>query len=420
MKRTRFVAGTAAAVLVAAGCAPNDSGQLASSNDAVAAWPDGAIEVESDDAPSAETESVAADAEGRVRAPAIDGRDFSEVDAIVAEFVDDRELNGAGLAIVDADGMVHEEYWGEFDAERVSFVASSSKQLTAGVMLALQEQGVLDVDETLPNIVGDAWGPDVPEITVAQMVSNTSGLVGADPDPLYEPYLCQFVGDDLEECGRIIATTPDDDADVIAPDTEYRYGGGQWQVAGAVAEFVSGKTWDELIQEVYRNPCGLDDSFGYNNQWGTLGAEGYEYPRDFDGDVSLLPPTDNPKVEGGAYLTVPDYATLLQLHLNGGSCPYGPVLSPESLEIMHADRAAAVWDGDAGSPNAGYGYGWRHHRDTNRLSDLGAYGSVPWLDLDAGYGVYLVIEEDARTGLDLKSEIEELVHDVMTADTPTA
>ena len=95
------------------------------------------------------------------------------------------------------------------------------------------------------------------------------------------------------------------------------------------------------------------------------------------------------------------------------------MLSPESLEIMHADRAAEVWGGDAGSPNAGYGDGCRHHRDTNRLSDLGAYGSVPWLDLDAGYGVNLVIEEDARTGLDLQSEIEELVHDVMVADVTT-
>lgn len=186
-----------------------------------------------------------------------------------------------------------------------------------------------------------------------------------------------------------------------------------------MAEFVSGKTWDELVQDVYRNPCGLDDSFGYNNHWATVGADGYDYPRNFNGDLSVLPATNNPKVEGGVYLTVPDYAMPLQLHRNGGTYPNGPVLSPESLEIMHADRAAEVWGGDAGSPNAGYGDGCRHHRDTNRLSDLGAYGSVPWLDLDAGYGVNLVIEEDARTGLDLQSEIEELVHDVMVADVTT-
>ncbi|MEM8618561.1 MAG: serine hydrolase domain-containing protein [Actinomycetota bacterium] len=404
MNTTRFVAGAAAAVLVAAGCAGNDSGQ-ATSNGVEDVGPDVAIEAETADDPSS-TE--------------IDGPDFSEIDAVVADFVEERGLNGAGLAVVDADGVVHEEYWGEFDADRVSFVASSSKQLSAGVMLALQEQGLLDVDAPLADIVGDAWGPDVPDFTVAQMVSNTSGLVGLEPNPLYEPYLCQFLGDDLEECGRIIATTPDDDADVIAPDTEYRYGGAQWQVAGAVAEFVSDKSWEELIQEVYRDPCGLDDSFGYNNHWATLGAEGFDYPRAFDGDLAMLAPTNNPQLEGGAYLTVPDYATLLQLHLNGGACPNGQVLSAESLEIMHADRAAEVWDGDADRPEAGYGFGWRHDRNTNRLSDLGAYGSVPWLDLDAGYGVYLVIEEDARTGLDLQKEIEELVHDVMVDDTATA
>ena len=82
----------------------------------------------------------------------IDTCDFGVVDAVVADFVEDRSLNGAGLAVVDAEGVVHEECWGE---------------------------------------------------------------------PLYEPYLCQFLDGDLQECGRIIATTPDDDADVIAPDTEY-------------------------------------------------------------------------------------------------------------------------------------------------------------------------------------------------------
>ncbi|NQY56726.1 MAG: serine hydrolase [Ilumatobacteraceae bacterium] len=341
--------------------------------------------------------------------------DFSEVDAVVSSFVEERGLNGAGLAVVDPAGVVHEQYWGEFDPDRISLVASSSKQLTAGVMLALQDQGLLDVDAPLNEIVGDAWGPGVPEITVAQMVSNSSGLVGLGPDPTYAPYLCQFIGEDLQRCGRTIATTPDDDADVVPSDTEFRYGGAQWQVAGAVAEYVSGKSWDELIQEVYRDPCGLTSSFGYNNHWATLGAGGFGYPPDFDGDLSLLAPTSNPQMEGGAYLTVPDYAALLLMHLRDGACPNGQVLSSESLETMYTDRAAAVWGGDAGDAGIGYGYGWWHDRNTGRISDAGAYGSIPWLDFDGEYGVYLVIEEDSGTGNELKNQIEELIDDVMTA-----
>src|SRR5690606_23831613 len=100
-------------------------------------------------APSDTTPSPTADTVPPVTgepSPAGPSRDFSEVDAIVADFVDDRDLNGAGLIVVHAgDGVVHEQYWGEFDAQRVSLVASSSKQITAGVLLHLQDRGVIDL-----------------------------------------------------------------------------------------------------------------------------------------------------------------------------------------------------------------------------------------------------------------------------------
>ncbi|MEL6892132.1 MAG: serine hydrolase domain-containing protein, partial [Actinomycetota bacterium] len=340
---------------------------------------------------------------------------FAEIDATVAAFVEDRGLNGAGLAIVDAeDGVVHEAYWGEFEPNRASFIASSSKQLVAGVMLRLQDEGLLDIDAPLPEIVGDDWGPGVADITVAQMLSNSSGLVGLVPNPLYPPYLCQFFGEQqLEECGATIATTDDDDAEVAPPDSEFRYGGGQWQVAGAVAEYVSGETWDELIDRIYVEPCGLSEGFGFDNHWGVIG-DGFTYPADFDGDLSQLPDATNPHMEGGAYSTVPDYAELLLLHLRGGECPNGPVVSQAALDTMHADRVAAAYGGNAGGATTGYGMGWWIDRETGRISDGGAYGSQPWLDLDDGYGAYLVVEADSSVGQALAGEIEELVHTAMT------
>ncbi|MGE5211116.1 MAG: hypothetical protein ACM3MM_07605, partial [Acidobacteriota bacterium] len=50
--------------------------------------------------------------------------DFSSVSPIVQEFVDGRGLNGAGLIVVDRDdGVVYEDYWGVFDADRISLIA---------------------------------------------------------------------------------------------------------------------------------------------------------------------------------------------------------------------------------------------------------------------------------------------------------
>ena len=100
-------------------------------------------------------------------------------------------------------------------------------------------------------------GAGNPAITPAQLLSNSSGLVGLLPEPAYAPYGCQFfVMGSLRDCARSIFNSSLDDVDVVAPDTEFRYGGAQWQVAGAVAEAAAGKPWSQLIEEIYVRPCG--------------------------------------------------------------------------------------------------------------------------------------------------------------------
>ena len=128
------------------------------------------------------------------------------------------------------------------------------------------------------------------------------------------------------------------------PDSEYRYGGAQWQVAGAVAETVSGKSWNQLIDEIYVRPCGVD-SLRYTNLGfaipellqDPLGAllDLNPYPTALNGRPDLLPDSNNPTIEGGAHITAPDYATLLLMHLRGGRCGDNQVLSQQSLDAMH-------------------------------------------------------------------------------------
>ena len=73
-----------------------------------------------------------------------------------------------------------------------------------------------------------------------------------------------------------------------------------------------------------------------------------------------------------------------------------------------------AYGGDAGFGDTGYGMGWWVDRETGRISDGGAWGAVPWLDLDDGYGAYVIVEDDSSTGQALKDEIEELVHTAVT------
>jgi len=309
------------------------------------------------------------------------------------------------------DGVVYEGYWGEFTADRISLVASSSKMVTAGVLMRLAEDGQLDLDAPVADVV--EWGAGNPEITPAQLISNSSGLVGLLPRPEYAPYRCQWdAGDDLQTCAATIFTTTDDDGDVVPPDTEFRYGGGQWQVAGGVAEAVSGSSWAELIDEIYVRPCGLE-STGFNNHWAQFGTVGFEYPDAFAADPATLRPTSNPNMEGGMFTTTGDYAKLLLMHLRGGRCDDGQVLSAEAVDRLHTDRIGAVYGGRSG-PDSGYAMGWWVDQDGRRLTDAGAYGSTPWLDLEDGYGAYLVVEEDTLTGFELSNQLFDVVEAAVT------
>lgn len=340
-----------------------------------------------------------------------EARDFTAVTETVEAFVESRGLEGAGLIIVhEDDGVLYEEHFGTFTPDRISMIASSSKMISAGVLLRLQEDGLLDINEPVEGVA--EWAVGNPAITPAQLISNSSGLVGLGPNPLYPPYLCQWgVPNTLQECGEAVFSGTDDDADQIPPDTEFRYGGAQWQVAGAVAEAVSGKSWNQLIDEIYVGPCEVD-SLGYVSLGAVLTGDA-GYPVAFGGDPSSVTPSANPSVEGGAHITTADYGKLLLMHLRGGMCGDNQVLSQGSLDTMHADRISATYDGDAGNPDTGYGMGWWVDRSTGRISDGGAWGAVPWLDLDDGYGAYLIVEDVTATGQLLKSRIEELVHEAV-------
>ena len=335
---------------------------------------------------TADTIVSPATSESSTTPPATRETTLAELDPVVTSFLERAGLNGAGLVIVDRDeGVVYEEYWGELGPDRVSLIASSGKMIAAGVLLHLDDAGLLDIDAPIAAVL--PAGSDHPDITAAQLLSNSSGLVGLDPDPAYAPYICQYTPDRiLQDCVDQILTTPDDDADVVPPDTQFRYGGAQWQIAGGVAQAASGRSWEQLLDDVYRAPCGVE-SLGFNNHFLQLGAEGY--PRAFNGDPTTLAATENPNIEAGAYITAADYAQILLMHLRDGRCGTNQVLSPAALDRMHLDRTESTYEADTS-----YGMGWWIDSETGIITDPGIYGSMAWLDIDDGYGAYLALEAD--------------------------
>jgi CubicO group peptidase (beta-lactamase class C family) len=344
--------------------------------------------------------------------------DFSAVDSALEGFIAENGLEGATLVIVHRDhGIVHLRGFGGFDVDRVSLIASSSKVLSAGILVRLADQGLLDLDAPIADYLPAEWGDHKTTITTAQLLSNSSGMVGLIDDPIYLSYVCQYVwAGTLDMCARGIFGA-NDTADLVPPDTAFRYGGGQWQLAGGIAQQVSGKTWAELVEETYTKPCNLNE-LGYTNQFQDALSGGVEsafgYPDFFSGDVSTLRYTDNPNVEGGGYTTARDYGKILLMHLRGGRCGSRRVLSEAAVARMQEDRIGAVYGGTTIDPTLeGYGFGWWVSRTQPGLvADAGAYGASPWLDAERGYAVMVILETESVRGYQVRALLQPIVESI--------
>jgi CubicO group peptidase (beta-lactamase class C family) len=347
-------------------------------------------------------------------APALD---FSPFDQAVEGFLTAQGLKGAAAAVVHRDhGLLHARGYGAFDRDRLFLIASSSKILSAGILLRLADQKLIDLDAPIGGVLGARWGEEAGKgrLTVAQMLSNSSGLVGLLDEAGYLPYLCQFVpAATLSGCAQTIYRAADADR-IVPPDTTFRYGGGQWQLAGGLAELVSGKPWEQLLRETYVEPCGVP-SLGFTNPFSRATAMGY--PAFFNGSVASLDRTDNPSIEGGAYATVPDYARILLRHLRGGRCGDNRVLSEAAVARAQQDRIGPAYGGMTQDPSMpGYGLGWwvdRAHPGV--VSDPGAYGSMPWLDNDRRYGVFIALEASAILGVQLRLQTKPIIDAIFDA-----
>jgi CubicO group peptidase (beta-lactamase class C family) len=259
-------------------------------------------------------------------------------------------LRGAGLIIRLKGRPVCEAYIGPIGPATEMPVVSAAKWLSAAAILALVDEGKLRLDDSvshyLPYFKGDKRG-----ITVRHLLSHTSGL------PDYSP--CMFQQQlTLDDCARQIG----EKAKLRAPPgKEFAYGGAAFTVAGRVAEVAANGTWAEIFTAMIATPLGLRHT-GY-------GATG------------------NPLLsEGLVYSSASDYATFLQMLLDGGIHDGRRVLSETALDEMMRDQTAAVTGRVSPRGDRTYGLGcWRDVVDSTTgrallVTSPGGGGFVPWIN----------------------------------------
>jgi CubicO group peptidase (beta-lactamase class C family) len=124
---------------------------------------------------------------------------------------------------------------------------------------------------------------------------------------------------------------------MFEPGSRWAYGGSLDRV-GRMVEIAGGQSLDRYFSDHITGPLGMNDTgFSLNEQQRARQAR--LHVREANGKLVPQPfeKPDTPKVfsgGGGIYSTAPDYLTLLQALLNGGSLREANILRPETVALM--------------------------------------------------------------------------------------
>ncbi len=312
-----------------------------------------------------ETKLTASDAapDNLSRSPdlAAGAMDFSRLDQFLERSLD-RFGGGCSFLIIQGDKVIHRKAYGSFKPEQVVPIASSSKWLSGGVIMALVDRGVISLDDTASQYLPYFTGKKA-DITIRQMFSHTHCLTGNAREHLYNTSLT------MDEAVRKIA-----ECDLIAdPGTALYYSGLGMQVAARICEIATGKPWVEIFKEVLGNPLEMNHTTYY-----------------------AFGPTKNPNVAGGIRTCVDDYGNYLNMLLNNGVFKGRRVLSEEAIQTMFSIQSGIhpilrhAYDVlDVVDPKlavAPYGIGcWLEDYDpdtgeTTVFTSGGGFGCMPFID----------------------------------------
>lgn len=138
-------------------------------------------------------------------------------------------------------------------------LASVTKVFTATAILALHEQGRLDLDAPLGQVLPEFADRPASEVTVRQLLGHTSGIpsvmqTGQGLDATLDPTTFPLPSSLDEQLAPVMTM-----ALRFEPGSRYAYSNSGYLVLGKVLERVTGQRFDQAIRELVLGPVGLAD-----------------------------------------------------------------------------------------------------------------------------------------------------------------
>lgn len=295
----------------------------------------------------------------------IKAADLESLRALLKQAVDSGSVPGVSLLLAHKGEVVFKEAFGNLTADQSVRIASSTKPVTATMVMILVDAGKLRLEDAITKFVPEFKGTAVERATVRDLLSHKSGILGQYPNGRPR-------SGTLAEFARGIAK----DGRLIAPG-KFSYSGVGMDIAARVAEIAGGMPYEELIKKYIWQPLGMKNSSF------TLAAA----PSSISSDARARNEGRYVSGGGGMSASLDDMAAFYQMHLNGGSYGGKRILTMQAATEMHSKQA--VNERKIGDEFGGSEYGLGFYRDrvaTNgevlTFSHGGAFGTMPYADTD--------------------------------------
>jgi CubicO group peptidase (beta-lactamase class C family) len=245
-------------------------------------------------------------------------------------------------------------------------LASVTKPFTATAVMLLVKDGKLRYDDALTDVFPafPAYGRG---ITIRHLLTHTSGLpdyeelMAAAEKAGARPWTTERQIQDEE----VLALLRGETKGLFAPGTSWAYSNSGYVLLGLVVARVSGRPFEEFLDQRVFAPLGMDRTLAYVKGRNEVSGRAFGHARDADGfreaDQS---PTSATLGDGGVYSNLEDLARWDEaLRTNELVSPAAmkPALVPATL----ADGSPTRWPGgSAGGDNlhpgepVSYGFGW--------------------------------------------------------------
>nr|HVF82179.1 serine hydrolase [Flavisolibacter sp.] len=233
-----------------------------------------------------------------------------------------------GYGLRDAENKVQHE------ANDIFQIGSITKQITAAVIMQLQEEGKLSVQDKLSKYFSGFANGD--KITIENLLNHTSGIYNyTNDEKLMKSDVTRHYSQ--QEMLDIIKAYKAD----FEPGTKWNYSNSAYSILGYIIEKVTAKPYEKVVRERIFTPLAMTNSgFDFTHLAATNKSKGYF---SLAGDKPSVAPIVDSTIAysaGAVYSTVGDLAKWER------AITQGKLLKPESWKAVFTPHKNK------------YGYGW--------------------------------------------------------------